>query len=308
MLRLKGSLTGATVASLGSPQEGDFVYDSTNKAIAFCNGTTWLDLSSGSGSLTWPLAGAADTASAPDYSWASHTNTGLYYNTGIGFAVSGASVGSITSTGLNGMAIGATTASTGNFAKSGAGAAVYASSTNGYAVYGSSSTNGDAVYGVSVDGNGVRGSSTNSAGVYGFSSSSRGVGGYSNTGPGGSFYSDSGSGVMGSCSTNGYGVYGSSDSGTGVYGSSSSGVGGKFSSTSGFALITGTGNVGIGSASPVATLDVNGYARLKPQTSAPVACTSTTKGAIAFASSAGSLCVCDGSTWRFDSNAYVCSW
>lgn len=38
----------------------------------------------------------------------------------------------------------------------------------------------------------------------------------------------------------------------------SSGVGGYFSSSSGYALITGTGNVGIGTTSPSATLDVRG--------------------------------------------------
>ncbi|MBV8060881.1 MAG: hypothetical protein JO253_05070, partial [Alphaproteobacteria bacterium] len=54
----------------------------------------------GSGSLSWPLAGAADTVSAPDYAWSGHTNTGLYYNTGVGFTVGGSGVGTFTSSGL----------------------------------------------------------------------------------------------------------------------------------------------------------------------------------------------------------------
>ncbi len=69
----------------------------------------------GGGSVTWPLAGPADTVGAPDYAWSASTNTGLYYNTGIGFAVGGVNKGTVTSTGLNSMAIGATTASTGKF-------------------------------------------------------------------------------------------------------------------------------------------------------------------------------------------------
>lgn len=71
-----------------------------------------------------------------------------------------------------------------------------------------------------------------------------------------------GVGVYGN-STNGYGVFGSSyaeppvtfftttGTGIGVVGNSNgAGTGGYFTSTSGYALITGTGNVGIGTATP----------------------------------------------------------
>jgi len=57
----------------------------------------------------------------------------------------------------------------------------------------------------------------------------------------------------------GYGLVGNSASGTGVYGSSSgSGTAGYFYSTSGYGLIVQKGNVGIGTTSPAAKLDVNG--------------------------------------------------
>src|ERR1019366_5077002 len=98
----------------GALTAGEIRYNSATPALeAYINGA-WATLSTGSG-LTWPLAGAADSVSAPDYAWAASTNTGLYYNTGIGFTIAGSSIGSMTSTGLNGMPIGATTASTGAF-------------------------------------------------------------------------------------------------------------------------------------------------------------------------------------------------
>ncbi|NDE90620.1 MAG: hypothetical protein EB059_05720 [Alphaproteobacteria bacterium] len=44
----------------------------------------------------------------------------------------------------------------------------------------------------------------------------------------------------------------------GVSGNATTGIGGYFSSTSGYALVTGTGNVGIGTAAPTKMLEVNG--------------------------------------------------
>ena len=106
--------TTGTRPTGGALTNGELRYNSTTPALeAYINGA-WATLSTSSG-LTWPLAGAADTAGAPDYAWAAGTTTGLYYNTGIGFAVGGTGVGTVTSTGLNSMAIGATTASTGAF-------------------------------------------------------------------------------------------------------------------------------------------------------------------------------------------------
>ncbi len=58
------------------------------------------------------------------------------------------------------------------------------------------------------------------------------------------------------------------------------------------------GSVGIGSATPQATLDVNGYARLAKFTTAPVACDAAHDGSIAL-SSANYLCLCiNGTGWR----------
>jgi hypothetical protein len=100
--------------------------------------------------------------------------------------------------------------------------------------------------GVSVDNrsSGVYGYGTNKAsGVFGESmgTESSGVYGFSNLGRG---------------------VFGSSSSGTGVIGSSASGTGGTFTSTFGYALTTGTGNVGIGTATPAAKLEVAGQAKI----------------------------------------------
>ena len=69
-----------------------------------------------------------------------------------------------------------------------------------------------------------------------------------------------------------------------------------------------TGNVGIGTNSPSATLDVNGAARLAPQASAPLTCSGTTKGSLAFAAVAGRLCECNGTSWIFDYNGAACTW
>ena len=60
----------------------------------------------------------------------------------------------------------------------------------------------------------------------------------------------------------GTGVLGSSDAGKGVWGTANSGIGGYFSSTSGYALVTGTGNVGIGISNPSAKLDVAGSLKI----------------------------------------------
>lgn len=73
-------------------------------------------------------------------------------------------------------------------------------------------------------------------------------------------------------------------------------------------LATPAGFVGIGTATPHATLDVNGFARLAAQTTAPATCSSTNKGALAYASAAKRLCLCNGSSWVFDYNNSACTW
>ena len=76
-------------------------------------------------------------------------------------------------------------------------------------------------------------------------------------------------------------------------------------------LYTGTVNraaaIGIGTPTPQATLDVNGFARLSVNSSEPASCQASTKGAIAL-NSASRICVCDGSGWKMDSTGQACSW
>lgn len=56
------------------------------------------------------------TAAAPSVNFTGSATTGLYWgNPGIGYTVNGVSIGTMTSTGLNGMAVGLTTPSTGGF-------------------------------------------------------------------------------------------------------------------------------------------------------------------------------------------------
>lgn len=77
------------------------------------------------------------------------------------------------------------------------------------------------------------------------------------------------------------------------------------------ALFTGDVNqttaIGIGTPDPQATLDINGFARLTTNSSAPVSCQASNKGAIAL-NSESRLCVCDGAYWKFDSSGQVCHW
>ena len=69
-----------------------------------------------------------------------------------------------------------------------------------------------------------------------------------------------------------------------------------------------TGNVGIGTTSPQATLDVNGFARLALNSSAPATCSSSNEGAIAL-THLGQVCVCDTTpAWNVLNTGTACSW
>jgi len=70
------------------------------------------------------------------------------------------------------------------------------------------------------------------------------------------------------------------------------------------------GSVGIGTATPLATLDVNGYAKMKINASAPVTCSGTYEGAMAYmGTTTHYLCFCDGTSWKQVSTpASACTW
>jgi len=74
--------------------------------------------------------------------------------------------------------------------------------------------------------------------------------------------------------------------------------------------IDNTGRTGIGTASPKATLDIEGFARLKKYTAEPVTCGTDTDGAIAL-NSQYTLCICKGSSglWvKSSDGASACVW
>ena len=70
-----------------------------------------------------------------------------------------------------------------------------------------------------------------------------------------------GTGILGQSSTN-YGVDGFSSSNVGISGRSQTGTGGRFISQSGPALVTAGGNVGLGTSSPTAQLEVAGQVKI----------------------------------------------
>lgn len=68
------------------------------------------------------------------------------------------------------------------------------------------------------------------------------------------------------------------------------------------------GNIGVGTTSPMATLDVNGTARLAKYSSPPLACDSDHDGTIALTSK-NMTCVCDGAGWvRTADGTSPCTW
>jgi hypothetical protein len=71
---------------------------------------------------------------------------------------------------------------------------------------------------------------------------------------------------------------------------------------------TSPGNVGIGTTTPQATLDVNGVARLALNSSAPATCSSSNEGTIALTHLA-TVCVCDTTpAWHILNSSMNCSW
>lgn len=79
------------------------------------------------------------------------------------------------------------------------------------------------------------------------------------------------------------------------------------SSNTALGTIASNGNVGIGTNAPSATLDVDGFAKLASNSSAPATCDSNIAGSIALTSSY-EMCVCDGSNWEEVNTSTACSW
>ena len=76
----------------------------------------------------------------------------------------------------------------------------------------------------------------------------------------------------------------------------------------GAVIATGGGLVGIGTSTPAATLDIEGYMRLKKNIAQPVACSTSNAGAIALSSSYLG-CVCNGTGWIYiGSSTQACVW
>lgn len=67
-------------------------------------------------------------------------------------------------------------------------------------------------------------------------------------------------------------------------------------------------SLGVGTQTPQATLDVNGFARLTMHTAAPTSCNLQTKGSIALNSQAV-ICACNGTSWIYaDRSGMACNW
>lgn len=85
---------------------------------------------------------------------------------------------------------------------------------------------------------------------------------------------------------------------------------GSFGTFSSVVTVKPSGNVGIGTTTPAAKLDVNGFMRLAKNGSAPATCDATVDGAIALTSQY-TLCACKGgsSAWvRTSDGATACTW
>ncbi len=83
---------------------------------------------------------------------------------------------------------------------------------------------------------------------------------------------------------------------------------GAFDGSSRGLAVDGEGNVGVGTVSPMATLDINGYMKLSKNTSEPANCDATQDGSLAL-TSGYKMCACNGVNWIFTSDGTTsCSW
>jgi hypothetical protein len=282
-MRLEGSTSGYVqlqpAAAAGS-------WTMTLPAAAGTNG--YFLKTDGAGVTSWATTTATPAGSDKQIQLNNngvlYASSGLTYNSTTG-ALTNTGSESVTNTALNGIAISGT-----------------ASSGNGEGVYGTTSSTTNAasgLYGHATGGAGINygiygdNSSAAGYGIYGLNSGSAGTGvqGVANAGAGiglaGSTTSTTAAasgvqGVASGASGATYGVYASDGSATG-YGVYSSATQNYFS-----------GKVGIGAASPAATLDVAGEIRTTGNT---LACAGTTAGAVRYNSSTTKMDYCNGTSW-----------
>ena len=238
---------------IASPATGLLVYDTDLKDV-FIFDVTWKKGTVSSvplvlTSINTPIKGVSTNPTSNDVGvWGETSAVNLAGGTGV-YGLS-----SNTSPSGNNFGVYGETFSTNNF-----GYGVYGkhTGTDGVAIQGES-TNGAlaiGVQGISPNGFAVQGLATNGVGVKG---SVTGVG----TAVIGIADTFGAIGVWGSSAAS-TGVYATTNTGIGLWGQSAgSGTGGLFESVSGYALITGGGNVGIGTPTPTSKLEVNGQIKI----------------------------------------------
>lgn len=238
--------TGATTAS-GARTNLSAAASGANSDITSLAATTSV---ASSGALSLSAGGSNQNVTI------SPSGTGytiLNGSVGIGTTIPGSPLDVQTTT--DSIGISSSSSAAGSKAISGvstgvAGYGVYGRANSAYAVYGTA-TNGYGIYGMA---------STNGTGVFGTSSSGYGGQFQTSTGTAGLFVSN----LATTGASHGANISTASSGGYGVYVTNTSSGGAAYlSSTSGNALITGSGNVGIGSTTPAAKLDISGQARTK---------------------------------------------
>lgn len=206
-------------------EKGRLIYNTTDNKSYYCNGSAWVDMSTGG--LTLPYAGSNNVTNP--------NNSFSVLNTSSGRAIYGETQSAI---GLAGTGVYGNASST-NPSVLNTGVAGYNASTNafGYGVYGYHDGSGTGVYGV-VKGGGtaVKGFASN---LFGGTGNGIGVEGISTTNTGVYGRSNSGVGVLGE-STNNIGVFAKSTNDNAINAISTNRIGAYIESTNnsnGFAAL-----------------------------------------------------------------------